>query len=152
MLPNDKRCHQHNVTINRLLVPSRFTSVLYLLLQFHFIYGFTVLVLSPSYFGFYSSLFHTFSFVFSPDLAPGCLPRSSTKLRIFSRPIVSVCFVFIYLSIKCVSLSFFLSRTLYIQIVSFVFFLYMLEIFHSQNVLLRSNTDDYTSSSLLPPT
>jgi hypothetical protein len=27
-----------------------------------------------------------------------------------------------------------------------------LEIFHSQNVLLQSNTDDYTSLSLLPPT
>ena len=65
-------------------------------LLFHFIYWFTLLVLSPSSFGFHSSLFHTLSFVFSPDPAPGCLPRSSIQLRLFSRPIVSVCFVFTY--------------------------------------------------------
>jgi hypothetical protein len=42
------------------------------------------------------SLFHTLAFVLSPGPAPGCLPRSSTKLRLFYCPIASACFVFIY--------------------------------------------------------
>lgn len=67
------------------------------LLQFHFIYWSTVLVfLPPSSFGCYCPLFHTLAFVLSPDPAAGCLPRGSTKLSLFSRPIASFRFVFIY--------------------------------------------------------
>ena len=65
--------------------------------NFIFIYWFTVLVfLSPSSFGCYCPLFYTLAFIFSPGPAAVCLPRSSTKLRLFSRPIASACFVFIY--------------------------------------------------------
>ena len=42
----------------------------------------------------------------------------------------------------------FSSLTLLIQIVSFISLLHLLEVFHSQKVLRRSSTDDYTS--LLP--
>jgi len=51
----------------------------------------------------------------------------------------------------CHSLSFLPSRTLLTQIISFVSLLYMLEIFHLQNVLLQSSTNDYTTPSFLLP-
>jgi hypothetical protein len=62
-----------------------------------FIYWFTVLVFLYSFsFGGYCPLFHTFAFVFSPGSAADCLSQISTKLRLFSRSIVSTCFAFIY--------------------------------------------------------
>ena len=83
---------------------------------FIFIYWLTVLVFSsPSSLGCYSCLFHTLAFVFSPGSAPGCLPLSSTKLRLFSRPFASVLFC-IYLPTNCFTVftSFLLSLCSYI--------------------------------------
>ena len=87
-------------------------------------------------------------FILSPGPALCSVPKSSTKLRLFSHPIVFVLYLFVNYTFYYIS--FFPSLTLLIQMVSFVSLSCTCwKFFHSRNIFLQSSTDDYTSPSLL---
>ena len=116
---------------------------------FIFIYWFNAPVFKSSSFGCSCPLFHTLVFILSPNPALGCLPWSSTKLRLFSHPVVLFC---LYLSTTCFPV-FTFSISHFAHIDGFLCFslLHLLEILHSWSALLQSSTGNCTPPSLLPP-